>query len=488
MSGERDAEEERRAAAVRDAQERARQSEQDPLVPTTPSLVVELPADAVDELRADLADLIAAQGPACLVAKYARPPEGTRRSIGARKFSDVEAAIAWVQLLLRHPQAAENPPSFYVVRNPSGADLMVGKNERRRPVRAGDVGNPPSIPEIEALAWLALDVDPTGSLSPEQQAEVRARAVAALRSLGVPLHFVLDSGRGVQAQVRLAEPAAPTPDNHALYRACCLALYQRLRARLLGVPCEIDTTVQNPNRQSRLVGTPNRKTGRVARFVERTSATVPTLAALAELVGASGNARSLVKAGDAVPAVGHADLDARVRELVAQGWEAPSEAQVALLRAAATTGPDLGTLSPAGRQLVDAFGFPFPDGGSGGERPRRELALARQLLEEGEPIAGVLGFLGQPRRHCTSGDQGEPTRAVARTMAAAVLLAELAPPGADEMTVAEYATWHAGLADAEDDDPPLVLGDNGAYPLSEDHLAQAFVNHHADDLAYCAEL
>jgi P4 family phage/plasmid primase-like protien len=436
--------------------------------------------DAERELREDLAALLAAHDCVTLVARYAAPPDGREdgRTTAARQFCAVDDALAWVRRM------GAQGASLYVHRNPVARGRLFRRDKNRDPrqVAEGEFGNPPSIEDVAAYEWMVLDVDP---LPEADQADVRARAVEALRTLGLPLFCVMDSGRGVQAQLRLAEPAEPTEANRRLYRACARALHAALAVRLRGVACEVDESVKNVNRFTRLVGTVNQKTGRRAAFLERAGAAVPHLAALAALLGVEAASES-APVRDAVT-VADPYLQERVSELVAEGWE-PSPAQCEALVEAATAAPDPDALSEIGRARVREFGF--PPGGSGGERPKRELQLARELLEAGEPVAGVAGFLAQPGRHCTDGGQGDPRRALARNLAKVISVADLGDwrwNADEEMSVEEYAAWYrtegpgaeARVLRLDDDMPPV--------PFTEDEIAQLFVDQHVGEIVYCAQ-
>ena len=107
---------------------------------------------ALDDLRADLATLLL-DGPVCLVGKRAESRDDAR-NVFARKFSDVETAVAHVSRAVERGTG-----NLYVVRNPSGPNVMLGRDGERYIARRGRPGNPPLESELTLLRWIAIDID-----------------------------------------------------------------------------------------------------------------------------------------------------------------------------------------------------------------------------------------------------------------------------------------------------------------------------------------
>jgi hypothetical protein len=211
--------------------------------------------------------------PIILVARDPKAKEG-RRSTFAKSFDSVEAAVS----AATEPKAAAF--AWYVHRNRVRDGLLYRKDRERERVAVapGEYGNPPKIEDVAELDSFAIDLDPGEGV----EAEVaRAFALGLLKQLEllVPLHYLMDSGRGIQAAVRLAKPALPDTDEWA----AALALAERIEAWLeernaAGV-VKVDP-VSNPNRFVRLPGSVNLKTGRTARLLEESRATVADPSAL----------------------------------------------------------------------------------------------------------------------------------------------------------------------------------------------------------------
>lgn len=270
--------------------------------------------EAENHLRRDLSDLIAADGHATVVIGgnplEAAPDDTYSRRKGALQFESVDDALA----SLRESEAEDPSRTFYLVRNPVPRGLNVGKTtngDRRRKPANSRYGNPPEDGEVARLREWLLDVDPIGEPFTPQE---RDAVVEAIRSLELPLYHILDSGRGVQADVHLAQPADYSPLNHAFYSKVGQELNVRLREALasLGLTgrAQVDD-VANPARQSRLPGMTNPRTGRRALFVERERCTAPSMEALCqhlEIEASSVQPKCPVQAGDEAEPTPFTDL------------------------------------------------------------------------------------------------------------------------------------------------------------------------------------
>lgn len=196
-------------------------------------------------------ELLAEDGPICVAERRRRTPR-------VLKSSDVGRVVRLVEQLNRRAD-------MYVIRNPSGAVVMTGSGEARRPCERGsdDWECPPRESEIELLRWILIDVDPREGVEPER---AHRHVLDALDRTTVPLWSVVDSGRGTQAHVRLAEPLIGCPDGIAAMKAIAGVIYRAVDAELDPNLVKLDAT-QNVNRLSRLIGSVNHRTGRRAQVV-----------------------------------------------------------------------------------------------------------------------------------------------------------------------------------------------------------------------------
>ena len=380
--------------------------------------------DAISEgdLRQALTDLLDAQvsdqatDPAiALVVKYAAPPAGWKRRTGCRKFKSVDKAVEWVRGIATDA-TPENPPNFYSVANATGSEARIWNADKSQRVPASNgIGNPPvedpARGEILRLSFLLIDVDPKGD---DVMTSIDRKLVRqALRDLDVPLWHVLDSGRGVQAMVQFAEPEPNTVPSLRLYKATGKALYARLAELLPGVPVEIDA-VQNANRQSRLPGTRNWKTRRIASYLDRPCERAAPLPELANRLGVSCDRSALEGPRTSAIDTGKIFFDERIRELLSAGDWQPNDWQGSLIRRVGESGePDLGKLRENGRLWLETVVWEEKKG----KRSEQAEQVAQALLTQGEAIEGVLAAL-EASPHCN--DQSDPGRARWRCLAAAV--------------------------------------------------------------------
>ncbi|MCR9096297.1 MAG: hypothetical protein NXI30_18885 [bacterium] len=375
-----------------------------------------------DHLRVELTDLLQAQvddeapDPALvLVVKYREAPAGSKRTLGCRRFTTADDAVDWVRE--RHAAAdSSNPPSFYAVANGTGSEPRVWNADKsKRVVSKGSVGNPPVQDprhgEILRLTWILIDIDPLGNeaMSPA----LRKLARQAIRDLHLPLWHVLDSGRGVQAMLRLTEPAPNTVSNFQMYTRVGKAIQARLKSLLEGAPVEVDS-VHNANRQSRLAGTMNWKTKRWATFLERPCKTAGLLTELAEKFSIQSSEHGSKTVG--TRETGKILFDERIQELQLAGdWE-PNDWQLELIERVRDSGPpDLDRLTENGRNWVELHEWTQEKGAI--DRSREAEWVAQQLLEMCEPIEGIMAAL-EDSPHCN--EQSDPERARWRCLGAAV--------------------------------------------------------------------
>lgn len=196
--------------------------------------------------------------PCVLVSRLAAGESG--RSTRAVRIDNWAEAESWTTAAMG---AGRN---LYVLRNPILDCRLYRRDGDGQRFDSGRWGNPPLLDDIAAVRWLPIDIDPP--TSERMDDATRQRVLMALEALDrvCPLRFVMDSGRGVQAQVELARP--PAREDTERWKAAlglALRIEQWLADRLKG--CKVDS-ISNVNRFTRLVGTVNQKTGCKTKFIQ----------------------------------------------------------------------------------------------------------------------------------------------------------------------------------------------------------------------------
>jgi len=204
-----------------------------------------------------MTDLGLQSPPFILVARNPDPQFDIDRTTTAVRFENAMDAALWVA------NAEDAHRNLYIVRNPCVHGMLYRRRRDGLRYASGRWGNPPLIEDIEAVEWLVIDLDPAGA---DTQAACD-HANRLLDRLPVSQHYRIFSGRGVQAALRLAEPAYS--DDPQSFRAA-LELADRVNAwlRQEANPSLVTIDdVSNVNRFSRLCGTTNQKTGLRARWI-----------------------------------------------------------------------------------------------------------------------------------------------------------------------------------------------------------------------------
>lgn len=318
-------------------------------------------------------DLALQQPPFVLVARVPAHLETIGlRNTTAVSFTSHDAAKTWVE------KAERANRNLYVVRNHvrNGRLYRRDRKAARKPQQTW--GNPPLIEDIEAIEWLAIDIDPID----DRHDDARAHGLTLLRRMPVPLHYIMDSGRGVQAAVRLSQ-RVPSDDTSNLSEVLHFAdrVFSWLKQAADAELVQVDN-VANLNRFSRLCGTINQKTGRRAAWIEQPDArlTVSDLKGL--LTSVDVPRRHL---GTCIGALN--GLHSFVAEAVRETGLAPTEDQEMMLAQLHLPNPDA-TLSAEflhrAESGEDWAGRIHPD------RSARMMSFASSAVLSGEhPIAAV---------------------------------------------------------------------------------------------------
>jgi hypothetical protein len=138
----------------------------------------------------------------------------------------------------------------------------LNRSEHKRSVKG-------STRHITEWRHLFIDVDPVGD--PSQIGDVMARALCELPARG---STIIDSGRGMQAWVRMIEMPTPDAESRARVERSMSALLRKV-ATVADLPgCKVDSGCSDLARVARLPGTINTKTGRMAQLHARYSSRV----------------------------------------------------------------------------------------------------------------------------------------------------------------------------------------------------------------------
>ncbi|WEX09640.1 hypothetical protein [Chelativorans sp. AA-79] len=359
-----------------------------------------------------LIDLAMQTPPFVLVARNPLPTSIEVRTTTAVRFDTVDAAASWVS---RAERAARN---LYVVRNP----CVDGRLYRRRSdgvrISAARWGNPPLIEDIASIEWLVIDLDPV-SADGDRAVD---HANELLDRLPVALHYRMFSGRGVQAALRLAEPAHS--DNEKRFRAA-LELADRVNTWLRN---EADPSlvtvddVSNINRFSRLCGTINQKTGLRATWIMPPcpdAVVVSPETALRHITPTRARHWQRVAIADGV--------DPYVAEAVREIGRQPNEAELDLLRQIGAH--DRNPSPPLSEEFQHraASGEDWA-GNINPDRSARIISFASAALKAGEPISAIVAALLDPENetlneHWLKPKSGRPNprRVAFRAIAKAIM-------------------------------------------------------------------
>jgi hypothetical protein len=363
------------------------------------------------------ADLALQHLPFILVARNPNPESETDRTTTAVRFDNVRDATIWVE---RAEKAKRN---LYVVRNRCVHGMLYRRRRDGERYATGRWGNPPLIEDIEAVEWLVIDLDPTGTNADA----AFNHANQLLDRLPVPQHYRMFSGRGVQAALRLADPAYSDDPQHfrvALELADRVNTWLRQEADPSLVTVD---DVSNVNRFSRLCGTTNQKTGLLAKWIipPRSSAVVVSPDSVLRHVTPT-RVRQWQRV---VIADG---LDPYVADAVREMGRQPNDAELELLH-------QIGLPNDQRLGLSAEFHYRAASGRDWAgrileDRSARIISFASTAIRAGEPIPAVVSALLDPlneilNEHWLKPKSGRPNpkRVAFRAVAKAVMALGLEP-------------------------------------------------------------
>ncbi|MEM5470781.1 hypothetical protein WNZ14_03500 [Hoeflea sp. AS60] len=359
-----------------------------------------------------LTDLGLQPPPFILVARNPNPDSETDRTTTAVRFDNVGDATSWVE------HAEEAKRNLYVVRNRCIHGLLYRRRRDGQRYATGRWGNPPLIEDIEAVEWLVIDLDPVGT---DADAAFN-HANQLLDRLPVPQHYRMFSGRGVQAALRLADPAYSDDPHHfrvALELADRVNTWLRQEADAALVTVD---DVSNVNRFSRLCGTINQKTGLRAKWIipPRSSAVIVTPESMLRHVTPT-RIRYWQR-------VAIADgLNPYVAEVVREIGRQPNDIELELLRQIG------GLLDDQQLALSSEFQHRAVSGRDWAgridkDRSARIMSFALAAIRVGEPIPAVVRALLDPRNEILNehwlkprSGRSNPKRVAFRAVTKAVL-------------------------------------------------------------------
>lgn len=363
-----------------------------------------------------MTDLALHSLPLILVARNLDPQSDTDRTTTAVQFENAAEAALWVA------NAEDAHRNLYIVRNPCVHGMLYRRCRNGLRYASGRWGNPPLIEDIEAVEWLVIDLDPAGV---DAQAAFD-HANRLLDRLPVSQHYRMFSGRGVQAALRLAEPAySDDPQNFrsALELADRVNTWLRQEADPSLVTVD---DVSNVNRFSRLCGTTNQKTGLPARWIvppRPTAVIVSPDSTLRHVTSTRVRHWQRVVISD--------DLNHHVAEAVREIGRQPNDAELDLLSQIEVSDQQ----SPLSREFQhrassgrDWAGRILDD------RSARIISFASTAIRAGEPIPAIVSALLDPKNeilneHWLKPKSGRPNpqRIVFRAMAKAIMSLGLEP-------------------------------------------------------------
>lgn len=366
-----------------------------------------------------LVDLGLQPPPFILVARNPNPVSGMDRTTTAVRFDSVSDATTWVE---RAEKAGRN---IYIVRNRCVRGLLYRRQRDGQRYVARRWGNPPLVEDIEAIEWLVIDLDPTGT---DTEAAFK-HANQLLDRLPVRQHYRMFSGRGVQAAIRLANPAYsndPTEFRQALELADRVNtwLRQEVDASLVTVD-----DVSNVNRFSRLCGTVNQKTGLRAKWIILPYRSAVVINPKCELQHVAPVRKRHWERVDCVDG-----LDPYVQEVIRETGRQPNDAETELLL-------QIGSSEVRGVALSLEFQHRATSGQNWAgkvdqDRSARIISFAATAIRAGEPIPAVLNALLDPRNEILNehwlkpkSGRANPKRVVFRAIAKAILSIGLEPYG-----------------------------------------------------------
>lgn len=379
------------------------------------------------------------------LAAFDKSAEKAARGMVCRVFADLDEAVAWA----RERNAAGL--HLYVVNN-APPDGWTPKN-----------GNPPTEVDITHRARLQIDLDPTG----EDHEAARTHALHVLDLMPIPPTTIVDSGRGIQAHWELVRPTDDLFSAKAVNEKLIDWLREASDTSL--IKCD---GVANANRLMRLPGYINHKTGRAATILTHVEGRCCSLEQMEEMVGRT----ELVR--PATVERFHADFDDKVRNAAVGPLQRDLLAELAALEMSdLATDPNLDDLPTdiakmQARYCVrskddlalgdDGLPYRIPLEEAGYTESEAVLAFAGECVRDGAALDVALSFLvsagwpigGHARR------QKNPLRAARRALAEAIISNELSA---------------------------RFVGNDGAPPFSQEHLALTFAELHAENLRYVAE-